>query len=279
MLTASHCVGSAERSRPRVRFGQRYPVPASQSVQTVDCVVFLGARPDTITPRCLNFSYFRNPDGSLGYGPELRVPYDLAVVVLVQRVDADNLPGGPAVLPMPIAFDSPGADPASWRGEPVHLVGPGLDQRVFLAKSVVDLDLEDTRFIMNLAGTAPRDSGSAWTWVSAAGSSQLISVFNLDPRLGSPQVRAWLEPLVASAGSKDAFIGNVYRWRRSLGHPRRGGLSGTHECAWPAHPHPTVHRRRLHFRAMTRTGRAPALTAGTSCWFAPRSSLDYPRQS
>lgn len=116
LVTAWHCVGNRDLNRPVARFGQDFPATDEQNIPTAACVPYPRSRTDSTAPTCLNFPYRRLPSGGLGYTAEFREPFDLAVLLLSERVDAENRSDGPRARPMPIAFDSPGPAPDSWTG-------------------------------------------------------------------------------------------------------------------------------------------------------------------
>lgn len=143
VLTAWHCLKVPSNWNQAV-FGwapdRAYPTP-ERIVRTVGCEVFPGARADGALPACRGFpsipdTYDPDTELHVGFDPTvLRWPFDLALVVLGERVDGLNIPptevpGAQAARPMPVVLDDPGGDRNSWVGESIRLVGiipPGFD--------------------------------------------------------------------------------------------------------------------------------------------------------
>ncbi len=219
VLTAWHCVGDEVQRRSRANFGQTLPTTDELRIDAIDCQVFPGARTDGVAPTCLNFPYLVGAPTYDGYTAELREPFDLAVIVLEERVDATNRADGPTALPMAPALDDPASNPVGWTGQMVRLVGRtgrGGEQRVTTSERPIlglrfagsGLRIEHTP----LSGGRGEegDSGGPWVWQPAGTAPRVVSVFNLDPRLAHPEIAAWLRPLVEPSGELDAYVGDVY---------------------------------------------------------------------
>lgn len=92
----------------------------------------------------------------------------------------------------------------------MRLVGAESGERVFLSRTVLDVLRVGAQFLFDHDGTGPGDSGAPWVWESRSRVPLLLSVFNLNPGLGFPEVRAWLEPYVSPSAISDAYVGAVY---------------------------------------------------------------------
>ncbi len=222
ILTAWHCVGDLSMSRPRANFGQSFPATPALNVATVACEPFPGARDDGVTPTCRDAPFDVARRLVL---PGFRAPFDLAVVVLDQRVDAANRVDGPRARPMAVATEDPGGSPSGWRGELVRLVGQGYPigtrgpvQRVTTSpRAILGLDgVDDSHFLMahdpppGGVGGDVGDSGGPWIWQPPGEPPRVVSVFNQDPRLTHPEVREWLRALVSPSAPGEGFIGRVF---------------------------------------------------------------------
>lgn len=213
VITAWHCVGEerpVRRSRPLVQFGQAFPTDLDSNIRTIACQPYPGARNDGVTPTCANW-----PGPLPAVGPELRQPFDVAVVVLAERVDAENRADGPRVRPMRVAFEDPGSDPSSWVGQSVDLVAQGREnngdpaQRYRLTQEIVGLRLGTDGFAITHDGSRPADSGGPYVWQPPGQPPRVITVHNNDPRLSGPEVRDWLRPLVEPAPG-EGFLAGIY---------------------------------------------------------------------